>query len=259
VSACRKRIQDAHDRPLAPAASWPPRPGRCRFHDGSAGALGDRATVSSRRAAVADRRRASPSSGWVATRGQRAGPRDVARVECRDDDVDRPSLTALQAAPPRTQNLAQCGWLSRHRADAVGQGLAELELRVVGQEGAGDDRGPRRALALHDHAGGGAHHAVGRLPEDAPAGGRDLRHVDGRDPSRGRAPAFAGSRASIGTPSSLEQPAHSRRGLRLRSRWRSGGRRRGRGGPLGPSQTSPSRVGCQLRSAALLLVQGSRP
>ena len=67
--------------------------------------------------------------------------------------------------------------VERHRPRRLGQRAAEFELRIVGQQRAGQHRRRRRALALHHHARGGAHHVVRRLVQDAPAGGGDLRHV----------------------------------------------------------------------------------
>src|SRR5260370_25223185 len=52
--------------------------------------------------------------------------------------------------------------------------MAELEARIVRQQGAGDNRRARRTFALYDHAGGGAHDALWRPAEDAPARLGDL-------------------------------------------------------------------------------------
>jgi hypothetical protein len=62
------------------------------------------------RAAVADRGRESETG--VGRPCRQGKPERRACVQRRNDDVDR-RRHVLQAAPPRTQNLAQCGWLSR--------------------------------------------------------------------------------------------------------------------------------------------------
>ena len=116
--------------------------------DGGAGLPRDGRRVVAR-AAVAHRdRQAQAMVAAERVEGRREGS---GSVQGRDDDVDV-RRHWLQAAPPSTQNLAQCGWLRRHGTDAFGQRVAELELRVVGQQRAGDDGRPLGALALHHHA-----------------------------------------------------------------------------------------------------------
>ena len=84
-------------------------PGR-RRHDGGAGLAGDRERVVAR-AAVADRDGQSEAIVAAAEAGDGAGQARCC-VQGRDDDVDV-RRHWLQAAPPSTQNLAQCGWLRR--------------------------------------------------------------------------------------------------------------------------------------------------
>ena len=59
------------------------------------------------------------------------------------------------------------GMVERHRPGRVGQARTHFELRVVGQQGAGQDDRRRRVPALDHHARGRAHHRVGRHAEDA--------------------------------------------------------------------------------------------
>ena len=85
---------------------------------------------------------------------------------------------AEHRAPPRTQNLAQCGCVQRHRAVRLGQRPAELETaghRAAACRPAPPHAAPRagrttmRALAHMT--------LCGALAEDAPAGGGDLGHI----------------------------------------------------------------------------------
>ena len=65
--------------------------------------------------------------------------------------------------------------VERHRALGLGQGLAQIELEIIGQERAGDDGRCGGAFAFDHHARGGAHHVIGGFMQDIPAGCRDFR------------------------------------------------------------------------------------
>lgn len=82
-------------------------PGRARCHDRDASLLRDGDGVIDR-SAIADGD--VEAEVTVAKGGERAGE-GAACVQRRDDDVEIRRYW-LQAAPPRTQNFAQCGWLS---------------------------------------------------------------------------------------------------------------------------------------------------
>src|ERR1700716_1747251 len=70
--------------------------------------------------------------------------------------------------------------VERHGARRLRERRPHFESRVVGNERAREHARPVAAAAPHHHAGTGAHDGVGRLAEDAPAGGRDFRHVGAR-------------------------------------------------------------------------------
>ena len=71
------------------------------------------------------------------------------------------------------------GVVEGHVALGLLQCFAKFEFRRVGQERAGQNRGTGGATAFDHHAGGGAHHIVGRFSKDPPACGGDLRNFDG--------------------------------------------------------------------------------
>lgn len=78
--------------------------GRARRHNRGAGLLRDSDGIVDR-AAIADGDVEAKIT--VAKRGKRAGE-GATCIQCRDDDVEVRRYW-LQAAPPRTQNFAQCG------------------------------------------------------------------------------------------------------------------------------------------------------
>ena len=71
------------------------------------------------------------------------------------------------------------GVIEPHTAFSLGERLAKLKLRVVGQKRTGQHGRAQSAFAFDDHAGRGAHHTVRGFVEDAPACGCDLRHFHG--------------------------------------------------------------------------------
>jgi len=88
-------------------------------------------------------------------------------------------LCAARAAAEHTKAGA-VRMVERHAAIRFPQGSAELELRIIGKQGAGHHRRVRCPFALYDHSRRGAHHRVGRDPEDIPTRRRDLRDILGR-------------------------------------------------------------------------------
>lgn len=60
----------------------------------------------------------------------------------------------------------------------IRKGVAEFELRIVGDQRAGKDRRTRRALLLHHDPRRRVHHVQGRLVQYAPAFFGDLRDID---------------------------------------------------------------------------------
>ena len=92
-------------------------------------------------------------------------------------DINTGRISGPGAGPAAKD--AELGAMAMVEADAA-RGLAEavphLERRLIGQQGAGDDRRPVRTLAPDHHARGRAHDVLGRNAEDGPArlGDRDL-------------------------------------------------------------------------------------
>ena len=116
MSACRNRIQESvAGRGARPRAGRrvPPVPSR----------QSRRPVVRSRPYRRANRRRRSSSrsarSPWAGSAA--SVPASVAPAFSVGMTTSSLRRHALQAAPPRTQNLAQCGWLRRTAPDALGQ------------------------------------------------------------------------------------------------------------------------------------------
>src|SRR5262249_49805794 len=82
-------------------------------------------------------------------------------------------------APAEDAEFGAVRVVERHRAARLGEGAAKLEARIVGEQSARKDDRMGCAFAFYHHAGGRAHHALRRFPEDTPARFSDLGDVGG--------------------------------------------------------------------------------